>query len=538
MQQEGQATSPTGPAAGATSNRRASLRFIFSPVQHTKPPPSTTNKIILDYLLWLSIQSRLKQAQVELLELATPLQKKDTDAIQIRKERWLATANKAEQDKNAVEAIVAGILSSHRYKRPSFQMDNDFEMRLHLCQLTNLVFGRLDTTHKRAAGQSAAASHRLQQRRHHYKHRHASCCEEPPISKGHENGADLWAQPIAPHYCRRHRCQRCLTCCSETIDHALPPGLMESIPTFLKVSADLLRRTLEEASDDDDDAKKKKPLIFAGQKVMGGGMPARWYDLFLDLLTQAAIESYLCDMQTSLESISEIFSYGEVEDDDDENATHSPTSTSQASTSSNSTRPANANANGVQSNDADDADDADDAENGNDGDADEDDQEWTVHAADHHLLFPKTRTMFLFKTQVREREKEFMTIDTNLTLQQHFVQLAKRYPLENFEKNIGEFLQMIHNTMAAPVLDNKYDATHDQASVSSADSNDTETTVTSSTPTTTHPVYKYPGDGSLLMPEIPDDDDDDDLSDEEPRGTKRRASISLEKDEQPKKPAA
>lgn len=95
-------------ASLTAARRRASLKFIFSP-NNTRPQPSTTNKIILDYLLYLSIQSRLKQSQLEVLELSTPLlQEKDQDAIQLRKERWLTTAKKAEQDKNAVESIVTG----------------------------------------------------------------------------------------------------------------------------------------------------------------------------------------------------------------------------------------------------------------------------------------------------------------------------------------------------------------------------------------------------------------------------------------------
>lgn len=104
--------------------------------------------------------------------------------------------------------------------------------------------------------------------------------------------------------------------------------------------------------------------MFAGQKVMGGGMPPRWYDLFLELLTQAAIESYLCDTQAGLEPIFEIFSYGDVEDEDHID------------------------------------------EVSDDEDEELDLDEWGIRAADHHLLFPKTRTMYLFKTQVREREKD------------------------------------------------------------------------------------------------------------------------------------
>jgi hypothetical protein len=48
-----------------------------------------------------------------------------------------------------------------------------------------------------------------------------------------------------------------------------------------------------------------------------------------------------------------------------------------------------------------------------------------------------------------------LVIDKEVSLHDHFGKLAKRYPLENFEKNMGEFIQMIHNTMAIPALDNK-----------------------------------------------------------------------------------
>jgi hypothetical protein len=112
--------------------------------------------------------------------------------------------------------------------------------------------------------------------------------------------------------------------------------------------------------------------MVAGQQVMGGGMPSRWYDLFLDLLTQAAIQSYMCDGKTGLETIYEIFSYGYVEDEDEEDI----------------------------------MDEYDEEEEYEEEDDEENDDIWSVKAADHHLLFPKTRTMFLFKLQVREREKE------------------------------------------------------------------------------------------------------------------------------------
>ena len=108
-------SAPTSPTSllqtSPNDSQRRSLKYIFAPLSQKAPQTSapSTSKIILDYLLYLSIQSRLKQATVELLELATPLPDSDnTDSLEARKKRWMETASKAEQDKHAVEAIVAG----------------------------------------------------------------------------------------------------------------------------------------------------------------------------------------------------------------------------------------------------------------------------------------------------------------------------------------------------------------------------------------------------------------------------------------------
>lgn len=161
-----------------------------------------------------------------------------------------------------------------------------------------------------------------------------------------------FSKAFHPLFCRQHRQPDCCP-------HATGPGLAEAIPAFLKTSANMLRSVLEHNQD-------MKPLKVAGQSVMGGGMPPRWYDLFLDLLTQAAIQCYMCDGQTGLETISEIFSYGYVEDEEEI-----------------------------------DYEDEEDEE-----EEEVNDDLWTVKAADHHLLFPKTRTMYLFKLQVHQREKQ------------------------------------------------------------------------------------------------------------------------------------
>ncbi|CEG70511.1 hypothetical protein RMATCC62417_06394 [Rhizopus microsporus] len=433
-------------------------KLIFSPenVKENQSNKSnatpSTNKIILDYLLYLSIQSRLNQASIELLELSDPLPK-EKERLEVRKKRWVESATKAEQDKRAVESIVAGILSSHCNKTPSFKHDHHFEQRLHLCQLTNLVFGRFDALW---TGQHVIAHKATARRR-----RHQSVVVDNPneddILCDIKKREKRFSQPILPPFCRRHRVQDCYGCVlpNHPTSPVPPAGLIEAIPTFLRTSADMLRRILE--SDNE-----VKPMMFAGQKVMGGGMPPKWYDLFLELLTQAAIESYLCDAQVGLEPIFEIFSYGDVEEEEDE-------------------------------------------EEYEEEEHEQDVDEWGIRAADHHLLFPKTRTMYLFKTQVREREKDFLNI-TEGSFQAHFEKLAQRFPLEHFERNMGDFIQMILDTMDIPTLDNN-------------DSNEATETQEQTGPS----VYKYPGDGSLLMPEIPDDD-----AQTTETGKKRPASVMEE----------
>ncbi|CEJ04204.1 hypothetical protein RMCBS344292_18171 [Rhizopus microsporus] len=71
---------------------------------------------------------------------------------------------------------------------------------------------------------------------------------------------------------------------------------------------------------------------------------------------------------------------------------------------------------------------------------------------------------------------------------------------------MGDFIQMILDTMDIPTLDNN-------------DSNEATETQEQTGPS----VYKYPGDGSLLMPEIPDDD-----AQTTETGKKRPASVMEE----------
>ena len=251
-----------------------------------------------------------------------------------------------------------GILSSTK-KTKNKRLDAKFEQRLNLCQLTNLTIGR---THH-VTFSAPVASRRI---------------------RDIDTTNSAFTNAFHPTFCRRHRRPECnqSRCLNAKVGG---PGLAMAIPAFLKTSANMLRSVL----DSDDDVK---PLTVAGQQVMGGGMPSRWYDLFLDLLTQAAIQSYMCDGKTGLETIYEIFSYGYVEDEDEEDMLVEEDYDDEEEDDDDE--------------EDDEEEDDDDEEDDEEDDDDENNHIWNVKASDHHLLFPKTRTMFLFKLQVREREKE------------------------------------------------------------------------------------------------------------------------------------
>ncbi|KAI7907849.1 uncharacterized protein BX663DRAFT_492204 [Cokeromyces recurvatus] len=284
---------------------------------------STTNNLILDHLFYQSIQSRIQKA--------LSYEEEEEENYQ------------AETDNNnVIESVVEGILSSRNNKKliRDNKEDAKFEQRLNLYKLTSLAIDR----------RSSGTIHHVTIPNPIHINRHNN--------KRYNRNELLFSKPFSPRCCRRHRRPNC--CSSLTLSQQ--PGLAEAIPAFLKTSANMLRSALENHQG------VAKPLMVAGQQVMGGGMPPRWYDLFLDFLTQAAIQSYMCDGKTGLETIYDIFSYGYVEDEDEED------------------------------------------EEVSEEEDEEDDDNWNVKAADHHLLFPKTRTMFLFKLQVREREKEKYTL--------------------------------------------------------------------------------------------------------------------------------
>lgn len=75
------------------------------------------------------------------------------------------------------------------------------------------------------------------------------------------------------------------------------PGLIDAIPVFLNTCAITYRL----AHDNENESITVKSM---------------WYELLLDLLTQATIECYLCDSYNSIDALLEIFSYGDIDPSD------------------------------------------------------------------------------------------------------------------------------------------------------------------------------------------------------------------------------
>lgn len=499
----------------AAQHRRPSLGYLFAPLNIKTPETSTpsTNRLILDYLLFASIQSRLRQADIGLDET----QPSDEDEHALK--RWTEAGIRANKDHIAVEAITQGIKSSSRIP---LQFDVALKQRLYLCQLTNFIFGRFDSTIV-----PGVPSNPDRQRKHAEQWSNGDPAS-PHLSELMHKRQHMFAAPISPCFCRRHRKQTCTSCRSKmavanssqglearagtiissgdrvsrrrmTMPGPPSAGLIDAIPSFLKTSASMLRRTLDRSDD------SVEPLVVAGEKVIGGGMPAKWYDLFLELLTQAAIECYLCDGGHGLELIFEIFSYGDVDED---------------------------------GNDDDDDGDDEDAE---DDDESEDDF-LSVKAADHHLLFPKTRTIYLFAKKLREREQEFL--DAKDDLQTHFQDLALKYNLTAFENRMRGFIDIAHKSIDQPAM-NKYERT--EAAESSGNSKNVPRAspnmpVASLQASTVAPsLLEFPSDGSLLMPEVPDSDDENDAAEEDQQkntSTSRKRKLSTTSRKNPSQTAS
>ena len=226
------------------------------------------------------------------LSCEIPPRKETTKSLILDFVLWQATAARLTpltEDRIAgLETIVDGLLSSHRNIRPD--ISKPLGARLYLCQLATIVFGRFDDT-------LVSETPGLPLSR-------PPPSEHPIVAApGLAKYEKAFAKAVDKRACRRHQTTDCKGCVQHKAK--VPPGLIHAIPAFLKVSAYLLRK------EDLNDTRT-----------------ASLYSLLLSLMTQAAIEAYLCDAHTTLASLLEIFSYGDIdpqehydeEDHDDHNS--------------------------------------------------------------------------------------------------------------------------------------------------------------------------------------------------------------------------
>ncbi|CAG8501883.1 16644_t:CDS:2 [Cetraspora pellucida] len=199
-----------------------------------------------------------------------------------------------------VTTIVEGLLQSHRTHASSIKLPLSLKHRLYLCQLLHLVFDRSSLSYTSFPLKST--------RQRTYK--------LPDNLLKYEN---LFKTPLSSR-CRRHRLNICNSCLQYSDNFStipqwsrkkIPPkpipsrktapGLIDAIPVFINTSAITYRIANDQSELDHNDSSLVKPL---------------WYGLLLDLLTQAAIECYLCDSYSSIDTLLEIFSYGDIDPSD------------------------------------------------------------------------------------------------------------------------------------------------------------------------------------------------------------------------------
>ncbi|CAG8711527.1 4334_t:CDS:2 [Dentiscutata erythropus] len=329
---------------------------------------STTN-VILDYLLYLSINARLEQAKNDL---------------QYMTEEQLQSATfycKKGQDVKPIVEVFDKIafISQTSSTRAPYQNSS-----------TNSAYSQFASPTPPSSVSQKQKSSKLPANLLKYeKH-----FKNPLLSR-----------------CRKHRLKICSACLqhpdnSSTITpwsrrRTTPPkpipsrktatGLIDAIPVFIHTSV-ITYRIANEQLDFDNDYSLIKPL---------------WYDLLLDLLTQAAIECYFCDSYSSIDTLLEIFSYGDIDPSD----YHS-----------------------------------DDSESD-----DDDDSHFAANRADDYLLWQRTPYLDEFRQKKKARMEEFLNVKGKL--EQHFENLARKYPIRDLEIEMYNFCSKINsNYMKIPEL--------------------------------------------------------------------------------------
>ncbi|KAG0255806.1 hypothetical protein BG011_004929 [Mortierella polycephala] len=494
----------------------------------------TTHHRILDHCFHLSIETRLKQAEAQyrasIQEQAAEQQGHDPNQDETKQADWRRRQRSLVDEAvvlgrkgSNVEAIVDGILKSHRSNGPLQTLPRHLKHRLHLCQLTSMVFGRFDVAsstnsaglniysafHSRRHGASRAAirarfaySEQGQQiqtqwthsipsssycRRHHRKDCKRTCCTLAKLQQEQQQALELKKKLANNYYMNNARKQ----------EHHRIAGLVDAIPAFLKCSA-MSYRDIAKSMVDHGELKEIKEM-----KVLDG-----WYRLLLEIMTQAVIESYLCDENTGFDTILDVFSFGEDPDsNNNQEKTHvnikpdldalgnssvssaaaaaaavAAAAAAVASTSLNSGMEGLQFSSGLGSSTTSTLSGQKAlASHGIMHDV-------TTQDRQDDILFAKTPEYLVFKQAKDERLQEFFTLNGK-TMEQHFADLAAKHPLIVFERQMTHFISRSQKLLVDPKL-----------------SANKEPLGLLIPPTTS--AY---ADGSLSMPVSEDEDDDEDM---------------------------
>ncbi|KAF9437774.1 hypothetical protein BGZ76_011160 [Entomortierella beljakovae] len=513
---------PTSPTKSPRSSPPPSTHSNGQNGSSTSSSAPSTHHRILDHCFHLSIETRLKQAEAQYLasvqEGAVEKQIKDQETPdqadwQKRQRSLVDEAVVLGRKGSNVEAIVDGILKSHRSSGPLQTLPRHLKIRLHLCQLTSMVYGRFDVSssantpaglniysafHSRRHGTSRAAikqrfsnseQGRLLQsllqesipasqycRRHHRRDCKRTCCTLAKLQQEQQQALELKKKIANNYYMNNVR--------KPEHSHQRVTGLVDAIPAFLKCSA-MSYRDIAKGMMDKGELKEVKDI-----NVLEG-----WYSLLLEMMTQAAIESNLCDEDTGFDTILDVFSFGDDPDCETAALKNIDIETNSiASSQLHAESAGNPIEIGVEELQF-------QSLNGPGSST------MPMPLKDHltsispmlhdvttkdrqdDILFAKTPQYEVFKAAKDKRLQEFLSLKDKKK-EQHFADLSAKYPLIVFERQMTHFIARSQKLLVDPKL-------------SSQNLEPMGFLIPRATPT-------Y-ADGSLSMPVSEDEDEDDDM---------------------------
>ncbi|KAK9762934.1 hypothetical protein K7432_010831 [Basidiobolus ranarum] len=211
------------------------------------------NGMVLEYLFHQLTELRLKQANLHLTEVITL-------------EEETLTYSKVIEIINMSEKLVTVIRVLMDRENISLDPLPQLSLRHYVTKCLNMVLGRGDEelNFERKLGNKF---------------------------EGKKEKSTEVEKPTNVFLCRLHRDIQCKRCLGESSYFGKRSGLLQSIPLFLKVSQQIYEQVLDESEEEEI------------------AVLSTWYDLFLELQTQAVLESWLCDKRNLNFVLENVFKY-------------------------------------------------------------------------------------------------------------------------------------------------------------------------------------------------------------------------------------